>query len=152
MSYALKPLSRGTGSHTQDYDNKSSITSSSASCYILVLDDEPDTTSLIENALQRNGYNVFGFTDPLLALEHFKLNSKNYSLVISDLRMPVMNGFEFIMNIRHSRPEIRIVIMTAFNVNDDSEFAMHFEAQKIDGFIQKPISLQRLNEIISQII
>ncbi len=145
---------RSNGNDSRNYDNKSNITTiSSSSCSsILVLDDEPDITFLVETALKRNGYNVFGFTDPFLALEHFKLNSKNYGLVISDVRMPAMNGFEFITNIRQLSPEIKAVIMTAFDVNDDSEYAIHFKAQKINGFIQKPISLQKLNEIINQII
>jgi CheY-like chemotaxis protein len=44
---------------------------------------------------------VFGFTDPLLALEHFMLNSKGYFLVISDVRMSAMSGFQFIKNKRN---------------------------------------------------
>jgi hypothetical protein len=44
--------------------------------------------AVVKIALQRHGYNVFGFTDPFLALEHFKINHSTYSLVLSDLRMP----------------------------------------------------------------
>jgi DNA-binding NtrC family response regulator len=60
---------------------------------ILILDDDFDITTVIKIALQRHGYNVFGFTDPFLALEHFKINHSTYSLVISDLRMPVCQVF-----------------------------------------------------------
>ena len=59
---------------------------------ILVLDDDFDINNIVKLALRNHGYNVFGFTDPLLALEHFKSNHSTYSLVLSDLRMPVMNG------------------------------------------------------------
>jgi DNA-binding NtrC family response regulator len=56
---------------------------------ILILDDDFDITTVIKIALQRHGYNVFGFTDPFLALEHFKINHSTYS----DLRMPVCQVF-----------------------------------------------------------
>jgi two-component system response regulator PilR (NtrC family) len=139
-------LLHDNGNDTPNYDNNSNDISTS----ILVLDDDPDITALLEAALQRSGYNVCGFTDPISALEQFKLNSENYSLVISDLRMPVMNGLEFITNIRQLSPEIKILLMTAFDVNGDSEFTIHFNAQKISGLIQKPISIQKLKEIIKQ--
>ena len=139
-------LLHGNDNDTPNYDNNSNNISTS----ILVLDDDPDITALLEAALQRSGYNVCGFTDPISALEQFKLNSERYSLVISDLRMPVMNGFEFITNIRQLSPEIKILLMTAFDVNGESEFDYHFNAQKISGLIQKPISIQKLKEIIKQ--
>jgi DNA-binding NtrC family response regulator len=71
---------------------------------ILVLDDDFDINNLLKISLKKKVYNVFGFTDPLLALEHFKINHSNYSLVISDLRMPVMSGFEFLHNIKLMKP------------------------------------------------
>jgi CheY-like chemotaxis protein len=141
-------LQRGNDNDTRDYDNNSTDISTS----ILVLDDDLDIIALLETALQRSGYNIFGFTDPITALDHFRLNSEHYNLIISDLRMPVMNGFEFVTNIRQLSPEIKILLMTAFDVNGDSEFANHFNAQKISGLIQKPVSIQRLKQIIKQTI
>jgi DNA-binding response OmpR family regulator len=60
---------------------------------ILVLDDEYDIVGIIKEALERENYSVIGFTEPLMALEHFNVNYASYHLVISDWRMPVMNGF-----------------------------------------------------------
>jgi DNA-binding response OmpR family regulator len=63
---------------------------------VKVVDDDYDIAELVKKALQRDGFeNVFTFTDPVLALEHFKVNREDYSLVISDIRMPGLNGFEF---------------------------------------------------------
>ena len=76
---------------------------------ILVLDDDFDISNLLKISLMKQGYSVFGFTDPLLALEHFKINHSTYSLVITDLRMPVMSGFEFSNNIKLIKPEINVV-------------------------------------------
>ena len=99
-------------------------------------------------SLQKHGYKVFGFTDPLIALEHFKINHSTYSLVISDLRMPEMNGFEFIRKVRKMNPKVKVLLMTAFEIND-SEFATVLPKPEIDGFIQKPISMRKLNSIIN---
>jgi DNA-binding NtrC family response regulator len=112
---------------------------------ILVLDDDFDITTLIKIALQRHGYNVLGFTDPFLALEHFKINHSTYSLVISDLRMPSMSGFQFIQNIKFIRPKINVLLMSAFDVIGDSEFSTQSSKYEIDGFLQKPILFRLKN-------
>jgi len=115
---------------------------------ILVLDDDFDITTLIKIALQRQGYNAFGFKDPFLALEHFKINHSTYSLVISDLRIPSMSGFQFIQNIKLIRPKINVLLMSAFDVIGDSEFSTYSSKYEINGFLQKPISIKKLNSII----
>jgi PleD family two-component response regulator len=79
-----------------DYYNTSDITSdmrsadlkkssASSSKNILVLDDELEIVSLIKHFLQRHGYHVFGFTDPMLAIEHFMLNSRNQIIIMKHL-------------------------------------------------------------------
>jgi DNA-binding NtrC family response regulator len=115
---------------------------------ILVLDDDFDINNLLKISLKRQGYNVFGFTDPLLALEHFKINHSTYSLVISDLRMPVMSGFEFLHNIKLMKPKINVILMSAFDMEGDSEFTKYSKNYIIDGFIQKPIAMKMLYNIV----
>jgi DNA-binding response OmpR family regulator len=99
--------------------------------------------------LQKQGFEVFGFTDPLLALEHFQINSRKYGLVISDLRMPGMNGYEFLKRVKEIKPQVPIFLMTAFEI-DDKEFRNVLKSVKIDEFIQKPISFKGLTEIIRE--
>lgn len=73
-----------------DYLSKRNRNSKEHERKILVLDDDFDLASLIKQILQKDGFkNVFAFTDPLLALEHFKINYKDYSLIVSDIRMPI---------------------------------------------------------------
>jgi DNA-binding NtrC family response regulator len=116
---------------------------------VLVLDDDFDINNMLKMSLQKHGYNVFGFTDPLLALEHFKINHSTYSLVLSDLRMPVMNGFEFVKYVKKMNPKTKVLLMTAFEINE-MEFTRVLPKPKIDGFIQKPISMRKLNSIIDK--
>ena len=115
---------------------------------ILVLDDDFDIVSLIKILLQKIRLHVFAFTDPFLALEHFGLNSKSYGLVISDVRMPGMPGFEFIIKVKQIQPAVKVLLMSAFEVSD-MEFSRALPSDiKVDGFIQKPISSQELVKVI----
>ena len=118
----------------------------------MVLDDDFDISQLVKRILQRHRFkNVFAFTDPLLALEHFRINQKAYSLIISDIRMPTMNGFEFVIEARKINPKVRIVLMTAFEI-DDKEFARALPKPKIDGLIRKPAVSQEILNVVSTVI
>jgi YesN/AraC family two-component response regulator len=86
-----------------------------------------------------------------LALEHFRIKHKNYSLIISDIRMPVMNGFEFVRKARKINPKVKILLMTAFEIND-KEFARVLPKPKIDGLIQKPASSKQILDMVSRTI
>jgi DNA-binding NtrC family response regulator len=110
---------------------------------ILIVDDEFDIVSLIKASLQKHGFNTLAFTDPLLALEHFRNNSKDFALVISDIRMPSMNGYELIRKIKAERPTIKTILISAFEINKE-EFSKIMPTVKIDSFITKPISLKQL--------
>jgi CheY-like chemotaxis protein len=119
---------------------------------VLVLDDDFDISQLIKQILQKDNFkNVFAFTDPLLALEHFRKNQKEYSLIISDIRMPTMNGFEFVREAKKINPKVKIVLMTAFEI-DNKEFARVLPNPKIDGLIRKPASAKQILNTISTIV
>jgi DNA-binding response OmpR family regulator len=62
---------------------------------ILAVDDEPDILKIIKGIIQHAGFSVYCFTSPVLALEHFRLNSENYHTILLDIRMPGINGFQF---------------------------------------------------------
>ena len=59
-----------------------------------MVDDDYDITSLVKNGLEKMGLSVSSFTDPSLALEEFSKIPSDYELVISDIRMPSMNGYD----------------------------------------------------------
>ncbi len=96
---------------------------------------------IFKQALSRRGYTVFGFTDPLLALEHFRVNSADYGLVITDVRMPQMSGFELAANVKAIKPDAKVVLMSAFEVSD-LEFSM--PRVKINDFLRKPVDVKTL--------
>ena len=114
---------------------------------ILVLDDGYDIVTMIKRSLEGNVFrNISVFTDPTLALEDFRNNSHNYSLILSDIRMPGMNGFEFVTKVREINPAIKVLLMTAFEISDSNLDIL--PALKIDDFLQKPVSISELIEKI----
>ena len=84
---------------------------------LILLDDEFDIIAIFKQGLEKQGFHVFAFTGPLSALEHFQINSKQYVLVISDLRMPRMNGYEFIKKVKEMKPQVKVFFMTAFEID-----------------------------------
>ena len=116
----------------------------SKSKLVAIVDDEDDIVKLFRDALGTiNGITVFTFTDPVMALEHFKLNKENYVLVISDLRMPGLTGTELIKELKKSNRFIRTILMTAFMTNDNL-FQEFTKKELINGFLQTPIRLDDL--------
>ena len=83
---------------------------------IMILDDEIDIITVIKHLLQVNNNNssfrVYGFTNPFLALDHLKLNYKDYVLVISDIKMRSINGFEFIRRVREIHPTVKVLSLS----------------------------------------
>ncbi len=115
---------------------------------IMVLDDESDITLIFRRSLELGGYTVFAFTDPMDALEHLKINAERYGLVITDVRMPKMNGIEFANRVRTIIPSMSIVLMSAFSMAD-LEIPPEL---KIAELLQKPVTATKLKEIVSRYV
>jgi DNA-binding NtrC family response regulator len=111
---------------------------------VSIVDDDPETTLFFHEALRTvGGITLSTFTDPILALEHFQVNGYAYVLVISDFKMPGLNGMEFLKKIKDSNRFVRTILMTAFTIDDDI-FQEYTKKKIIDGYIQKPIGLHDL--------
>jgi CheY-like chemotaxis protein len=116
---------------------------------IIVVDDESDLAFLYKQFITGLGFDVVSFTDSLLAFEHFRQNIDRYCLLITDLRMPGMNGIELANKIREVNKTVKIFLVTAF-ATEDLENRQDFKAAKVDRIIQKPLKLSKLKEIIKQ--
>ena len=117
---------------------------------VMVVDDEEELAYLFMEWLKRSGVNSVSFTDPLLALEHFSQNPKQYSLVLSDLRMPGMNGIQLAKSIREHNSGVKIILITAFyadeNIHDDD-----IKEANISDVLQKPVDLDELRTRIHKL-
>ena len=111
---------------------------------IAIVDDEPDILKLYQDFFTKiKGISIFTFTDPLMALEHFRMNKNEYVLVISDLRMPNLDGLELVKMIKDLNPLVRTILMTAFAIKDDL-FQEYLREEIINDILQKPILLPDL--------
>ena len=110
---------------------------------ILVVDDYRDISYLVKVLLQKSGFDVYEFNDPLLALDYFKENAKKFALIITDAMMPGMSGIELLLKIKEISPDIKSFLMTSFEINAvKSEIVKN--ALEISEIIQKPIPLREL--------
>jgi len=111
---------------------------------VSIVDDDRDITFLFEEALKSiSRITIFTFTDPILALEHFQVNEYAYVLVISDYKMPGLNGMEFLKKIKDSNHFVRTILMTAFQI-EDKVFNENTKKKIINAFLQKPIGIHDL--------
>ena len=120
---------------------------------ILLVDNEVDITYALTNALENYGFNIEAFNDPILALNSY--NSNFYDLVILDIKMPKMDGFELYNKIREKDPQVKICFLTASELfYEEFRKARFLLSEKIgeEYFIQKPIKTDDLVQEINGLI
>lgn len=122
-----------------------SLTGSVANGSILLIDDDTDVRTVIGRGLQRHGFRVTAFGDPVHALSEFI--PKHYDMIILDVRMPGMTGFQLAKKIWIKDPNARICFFSAFDIYE-KEAKVMFKDLKSVLFIKKPISP---NELAMQI-
>jgi DNA-binding NtrC family response regulator len=110
---------------------------------IAIVDDELDLANLFSEALTMTGYEVYSFTDPVLAYEHIKKNVNNYTLLIVDYQMPKINGLLLATKLLEINPTLKVIIMSCFN---ELEYIPNFK------FIKKPISILKFVRIVNETI
>ncbi|MDF0681439.1 MAG: response regulator [Candidatus Nitrosocosmicus sp.] len=118
---------------------------------VMVVDDEPEIANLYREFLRKSGFISTCFIDPLLALEHYNQNPNRYSLIITDLCMPSLDGIRFAKRIREFDTKIKILLNTAFYFNEMPNTEEYREA-KLTGLIQKPTRLSELRQRIIELL
>ena len=110
---------------------------------LLLVDNEPDNTSVLSMGLEDEGFNVDAFTDPILALSNFKPNY--YSLVILDINMPKMNGYDLYKEIRKLDNKVKICFLTASELYNENLRSQTKEIlDEVKRFISKPFTIEGL--------
>ncbi len=115
--------------------------------HVIVVDDEPGIALLCERLLTANGFAVEIFTDPRLALD--SLLSKSCDLLLVDIRMPQMSGFDLVQQVRDAQPEMAILAMTGFGTVETAVQALR---RGVDGLLLKPFEKKDLLETVTQAI
>ncbi len=112
---------------------------------ILVVDDEPQVRAIVAEYLRITGFEVLEAENGEEALAMFSPESVGF--VISDVRMPLMNGLQLLKAIKSISNDIPVVLMTAYQPTQAQESAMSVKA---DGYLLKPFPLMRLKELIDR--
>ncbi len=121
---------------------------------IMVVDDEKDILAIMKAGLEsKGGFSVDIFNSGEDALQGFASRPQDYyDLVLTDIRMPKMSGFDLYRRIREKNQSIPIAFITAFEINED-EFSKVMPSIKVRDFIKKPIRIpdliERLNAILA---
>ena len=114
---------------------------------LMIVDDEADVALAFKLSLTNGGYLVDVYTDPEEAVSRF--SPRKYDLVLLDIRMPKMNGFEVYRELKKVDRDTNICFLTAFDIYE-SEFSKLFPELDVRYFLKKPISTKELKEKIEQ--
>jgi DNA-binding response OmpR family regulator len=117
---------------------------------IMVVDDEEELAHLFRNSLECSGFISVSFTDPLLALEYYSSNASKYSVVLTDLKMPHIDGVELAKRIREYDSKVKILLVTAF-FTDEIIDSFDFKRADISDILQKPVKLALLRTRIKEL-
>lgn len=117
---------------------------------ILLVEDEQDLSVVFNMVLEDGGYEVDCFTDPLLALKNFE--SGFYDLVILDIKMPEMDGFELHRKLKKIDNAVKICFLTASEMYYEEFRKEEFSGLDNDLFLRKPIKNEDLIKEINRIM
>jgi DNA-binding response OmpR family regulator len=116
---------------------------------ILVVEDDPDICMVYQIVLEDAGYECISYTDSVKALQEFK--PYFYDLILLDIKMPVLNGFELCKKIIELDRTVHIVFITASGEYYEKFRSQHFPELGKINYIQKPISNYELVQILNMI-
>jgi response regulator RpfG family c-di-GMP phosphodiesterase len=113
---------------------------------VSIVDNEIDITVLFEDALRTKmkDFSIVSFNEPADALDHFKKNKDRYALVISDLRMPTMDGLQLLNKVKKLNPYVRTMLISACEFQNNPIFEKYLNEGIVNTFMEKPIKIDRL--------
>ena len=116
---------------------------------ILIVDDEEHIRRLMQTVMERAGYVVLEAEDGVAGLAMFHKNEQAVSMVILDLKMPHMDGYEVMRELHRSRPELPVILFTGY---DESEMGGRFAPGEVAAFIQKPCDVDKILRTVGEIL
>lgn len=121
-------------------------TASNIQCRIMIVDDEQEIARLFAISLERSGFLVDIFTDPAAALSNYKTGL--YDLLLLDIRMPGMNGFELYQKIKDMDNKVKVCFITAYEEALNGFKKSFPRLKEVDCFVRKPIEMDKLVKLV----
>ncbi len=103
---------------------------------VLIVDDEPDLANLFTDALKAADLNAIGFDNPLTVLEYIRDNHNTICLIVTDWRMPDIDGLELTKRVNEIDNEIGIMLMSAYELDEDQ-----LKEVNKDDYLRKPVHM-----------
>ena len=111
---------------------------------IMIVDDDVDILITIKIGLEQKGFKIHTFNCGKSALDAFEDHAPNYyDLVLTDIRMPIINGFALYLYLKDKNPSLKIAFMTAFDMPIE-EFRAVIPSVEINDIIKKPFIVDDL--------
>ena len=117
---------------------------------IMVVDDEPDILFVFEVGFRKSGFAIQAYTSSQEALEDFKPNC--FDVLILDIRMPIMDGFELYQRIRKIDPKVPVAFFTAFETSSKVYEKTIAAVDSNTYFVKKPVPSSKLIELVNNIV
>lgn len=114
---------------------------------IAIVDDEVDLANLFVDVLNSEGFEAIAFSDPLSAIGHMNRHHHEFSMVIADWRMPSMNGLELTKLVQQMDNEIKIAVMSAFELDKDQLKVINKE-----DYLRKPMHVSELINSVKKLL
>ena len=113
--------------------------------YILIVDDEPKICQFLEVLLRREGHKATSVHNATEALE--RIRTEDFTLVVTDLKMPGMDGFEFVQQLKSMSPELPVIMITGYATVETAVKALRCG---VDDYITKPFNIDELRKVIAR--
>ena len=118
---------------------------------ILIIDDEADVTLTLRMALEQNGFKTDSYDDSTVAYRNFRPGV--YDLVILDIKMPIVDGFQLYQKITRTDSRVKICFLTAGEMyHEEIRKEQGFERYNEELFLRKPIEIPVLVETINSLL
>lgn len=117
--------------------------------HILVIDDQESMRSIISQMLKNKGFQVSTANDGEEGLNLFNQNPESFSLVLADVNMPKIDGFEFLKRVKSDHPKTPVILLTGVNEDIAKYVGKEYKA---DGVIKKPFKVEETLAEIEKVI
>lgn len=117
---------------------------------ILLIDDEPDALLTYRLFLTEQGFNVNAFSDPVSAMEHFRMVPMHYELVLTDIRMKPLNGLQVFQKVKLANPNTKVIFISALDAAE--ELVTVLPGVRAEDVIRKPVKLEAFMGIVKSAI
>ncbi len=118
---------------------------------ILIVDDEQDARDIYKDRLEKAGYNTLLAENGEEAIKILRSgnNMVNVGLILSDIRMPKVNGIECIEFLKQQAPGIPVVVLTGY---PDTDMAANLISRGVKAYLVKPIDKERMLNLVKEIV